>query len=121
MLNKKEIAVMRCIYEVCSKNSDSGIMTDDYIIQSTPEKFKLTAASVDSILHQLEYDGYFECTKSERNSETVNVITLKQKGKAFKRELTQRRRKLVNDMFWKIVFAALGAVVALVVRQILGG
>lgn len=121
MLNNKEIAVMRSIYDVCSKNNDSGIMTDEFIIQSTPEKYKLTASKVDSILHQLEYDGYFECTKSERNGETVNVITLKSKGKAFKRELIQRRRKLVNDMFWRIVFAALGAVVALVVRQILGG
>ena len=121
MLNKKEIAVMRCVYDVCSKNNDSGIMTDEYIIQSTPEKFKLTTDKVDSILHQLEYDGYFECTKSDRKGETVNVITLKSKGKAFKRELIQRRRKLINDMFWRVVFAALGAVVALVVRQIFGG
>ena len=120
MLNRKEIAVMRVIYDICSKNNDSGIISDDFIIESTPEKFKLTSSKVDTILNQLEYDGYFECTKSERNGETVNIITLKQKGKAFKRELIQRRRKLINDMFWRIVFAALGAVVALIVRKILG-
>lgn len=120
MLNKKEIAVMRVIYDVCSKNNDSGIISDDFIIQSAPEKYKLTCAKVDTILNQLEYDGYFECTKSERNSETVNVITLKQKGKAFKRELIQRRRELINTTVWRVVFAALGAVVALVVRKILG-
>ena len=120
MLNRKEIAVMRVIYDICSKNNDSGIISDDFIMESTPEKFKLTSSKVDTILNQLEYDGYFECTKSERKGETVNVITLKQKGKAFKRELIQRRRKLINDMFWRIVFAALGAVVALIVRKILG-
>ena len=120
MLNRKEVAVMRVIYDICSKNNDSGIISDDFIMQSAPEKFKLTASKVDTILNQLEYDGYFECTKSERNGETVNVITLKQKGKAFKRELIQRRRKLINDMFWRVVFAALGAVVALVVNRILG-
>ncbi|MCH5156484.1 MAG: hypothetical protein J1G02_01240 [Clostridiales bacterium] len=119
MLNRKEIAVMRVIYDVCSKNNDSGIISDDFILESTPEKFKLTSAKVDTILNQLEYDGYFECTKSERKGETVNVITLKQKGKAFKRELIQRRRKLINDMFWRIVFAAMGAVVALIVNKIL--
>ena len=119
MLNKKEIAVMRVIYDVCSKNNDSGIISDDFIIQSTPEKYKMTSSKVDTILNQLEYDGYFECTKSERNGETVNVLTLKQKGKAFKRELIQRRRKLVNDMFWRMVSAAAGAVVALIVRSIL--
>ena len=120
MLNRKEIAVMRVIYDVCSKNNDSGIISDDFILQSTPEKFKLTTSKVDAILNQLVYDGYFECTKSERKGETVNVITLKQKGKAFKRELIQRRRKLINDMFWRMVFAAMGAVVALIVNKILG-
>ena len=110
---------MRAIYDVCSKNNDSGIISDDFIVESTPEKFKLTPSKVDTVLNQLEYDGYFECTKSERNGETVNVIALKQKGKAFKRELIQRRRKLVNDMFWRIVFAAMGAVVALIVNKIL--
>lgn len=120
MLNNKEIAVMRVVYDVCKKNNDSGIITDDFIIQSAPEKFKLTASKVDTILNQLEYDGYFECTKSDRKGETVNVITLKSKGKAFKRELLQRRRELIHNTFWRVVFAALGAVVALMVNKILG-
>ena len=119
MLNKKEIAVMRAVYDVCSKNNDSGIISDDFIIQSTPEKYKFDATKIDAILNQLEYDGYFQCTKSDRNGETVNVITLKSKGKAFKRELIQRRRELINSFFWRIVFAALGAVVALIVNRIL--
>lgn len=119
MLNKKEVSVMRAIYDVCKKNNDGGIISDDFIIQSTPEKFKLTTAQVDVILKQLEYDGYFECTKSDRNGKTVNVITLKQKGKAFERELLQRRRELINTTVWRVVFAALGAVVALVVNKIL--
>ena len=119
MLNKKEIAVMRAVYDVCAKNNDSGIISDDFIIQSTPEKFKFDATKVDAILNQLEYDGYFQCTKSDRNGETVNVITLKSKGKAFKRELLLRRRELINSFFWRIVFAGAGAVVALIVNRIL--
>ena len=119
MLNKKEIAVMRAVYEVCAKNNDRGIISDDFIIQSTPEKYKFDATKIDAILNQLEYDGYFECIKSDRNGETVNVITLKSKGKAFKRELLLRRRELINTFFWRIVFAAIGAVVALIVNRIL--
>lgn len=120
MLNKKEISVMRAIYDVCKKNNDGAILSDDFIIESTPEKYKLNAVKVDNILKQLEYDGYFECTKSDRNGETVNVISLKQKGKAFERELSQRRRELINTMIWRVVFAALGAVVALIVNMLLG-
>lgn len=121
MLNKKEVAVMRCVYECCKKHNDSAIISDERIIESCPEKYKLTEVKVDAILKQLEYDGYFECTKSDRNNETVNVISLKQKGKAFEREMVQRRRELINTTIWRIVFAALGAVVALVVNTILKG
>lgn len=119
MLNKKEVAVMRVVYDACKSNNDSCIITDERIIQSTPEKFKLTATQVDVILHQLEYDGYFECTKSDRDGNTVNVVGLKQKGKAFEREMVQRRRELVNATVMRVVFAALGAVVALVVNKLL--
>ncbi len=121
MLNKKEVAVMKCIYERCAKHNDSTIISDETIIQYCPEKLKLNDEKVDVILKQLEYDGYFECTKSDKEGQTVNVITLKQKGKAFKRELVQRRRELINTMIWRVVFAALGAVVALVVNKLLGG
>lgn len=121
MLNKKEVAVMRCIYGYCKKNNDGAIISDRVIIESCPEKYRLDEAQVDTILKQLEYDGYFENTKSERNGKTVNVINLKQKGKAFEREMTQRRRELLNTTLWRIVFAALGAVVALLVSKALGG
>lgn len=121
MLNKREVAVMRCVYNFCSKNNDGAIVSDEVIIGCCPEKFKLNETQVDVILKQLEYDGYFENTKSERNGETVNVVNLKQKGKAFEREMTQRRRELFSAMVWRVIFAALGAVVALLISKILGG
>ena len=99
MLNKKEVAVMKAIYNACKHNNDCTIVTDARIISSTPEKYKLTNNDVDIILKQLEYDGYFECTKSD---------------------LVQRRRELVSTFFWRMVFAALGAVVALAVNKLLG-
>ena len=121
MLNKKEVAVMRAVYDVCKRKNDSCIITDEFIIQSAPEKFKLTPTHGDTILHLWEYDVYFDCPKSDRDGKTVNVITLKPKGKAFERELVQRRRNLINTMTMRIVFAAMGAVVALVVNKILSG
>lgn len=118
MLNKTEVSVMQTIYNVCAKNNDGAIITEDYIIGFTPEKFKLDAVKLDTILKQLEYDGYFECTKSDRNGQTVNVITLNQKGKAFKREMLQRKREVINQLIWRIIFAAAGAVAALIVNSV---
>ncbi len=118
MLNKKEVSVMRVIYESCKKNNGTCIVANSFILQSVPEKHKMDDVKLDVILKQLEYDGYFECTKSNKNGLTVNVINLKQKGKAFKRELVQRRRELVNTTIWRVVFAALGAIVTLIIQRI---
>lgn len=121
MLNKKEVSVMHCIYNACKRNNDSCIISNAFILQSVPEKYKMTDSKIDTILNQLQYDGYFECTKSERKGENVNVITLMSKGKAFKRELIQRRRELINNFFWRMVFAALGAGVGFLVSLMLRG
>ena len=118
MLNQKEVSVMRVIYDACQEHNGTCIIANSFVLQSVPEKYKLNNAKLDSILKQLEYDGYFECTKSNKDGKMVNVINLKQKGLAFKRELVQRRRELVNTTIWRVVFAALGAVVTLVVQKI---
>ncbi len=111
---------MQVIYQTCEKNNSSAIISDDYILSLTPEKYSLTSEKLDSIIQQLEYDGYFECIKSKKDGKLVNVINLKQKGKAFKREMVQRKRELFNTIFWRIIFAAIGAVVALIINKILG-
>jgi DNA-binding PadR family transcriptional regulator len=119
MLSKKEIAVMRVVFDAAKKNNDSAILSAKYILGSMPEKYRASETRVETTLKQLEYDGYIECTKSDKKGEIVNVITLKQKGKAFARELILRRREVVNTFVWRIVFAGAGAVAALIVSNLL--
>lgn len=118
MLSKNEVSVMKTIFDLCKKNNGTCIVANKFVLQSVPEKFNLDDVKLDVILKQLEYDGYFECTKSNKNGTTVNVINLKQKGKAFERELVQRRRELFNTAIWRVVFAAIGAVVALIIQRV---
>ncbi len=121
MLSNKEISVMQCIYKVARSHNDSCIISNKYIMQCVPEKFKLQESHIEGIVKQLEYDGYLECTVSERKGETVNVISLKNKGKAFAREMILRRRELFNTMLWRVIFGGIGAIGALIVSKILGG
>ncbi len=121
MLNNKEISVMHCIYKVCRQHNDSCIISNKYILQSVPEKYKMQESNIDSIVKQLEYDGYLECTVSDRKGQVVNVISLKSKGKAFAREMLLRRRELFNTILWRIIFGGIGAIGALIVSKVLGG
>ena len=118
MLNQREVSVMKVVFDACKRNNGPCIVANNFLLQSVPEKHKLDNIKLDVILKQLEYDGYFECTKSLKDGATVNVIALKQKGKAFERELVQRKRELVSTALWRVIFAAVGAVVALVIQRV---
>ena len=118
MLNQKEVSVMKVIFDACKSNNGTCIIANSFVLQSVPEKHKLDNIQLDVSLKQLEYDGYFDCTKSNKDGTSVNVINLKQKGKAFKRELVQRKRELVSAALWRVIFAAVGAVVALVIQRV---
>ena len=118
MLNKKEVSVMSVIFDACKRNNGTCIIANSFVLQSVPEKHNLDNIKLDVILKQLEYDGYFECTKSNKDGSTVNVINLKQKGKAFQRELVQRKRELISTALWRVIYAAVGAVVALVIQRV---
>ena len=71
---------MKVIFDACKKNNGTCIVANNFVLQSVPEKHKLDNVKLDVILKQLEYDGYFECTKSQKDGATVNVIALKQTG-----------------------------------------
>lgn len=118
MLNQREVNVMSVIFEKCKANNGTCIVSNSFVLQSVGEKHRLDDVKLDTILKQLEYDGYFECTKSDKNGTIVNVINLKQKGKAFHRELEQRRRELISSGVWRIVFASIGAMVTLLIQRI---
>ncbi len=118
MLDKKEFAVMQCVFQLCKSNNNSTIVSDKHIIECCPKKFALTDEQLDTILKQLEFDGYFECTKSLKNEQTVNVITLKRKGQAFEREAVQRKREIASTMALRILYATVGAIVALAINWI---
>lgn len=118
MLDKKEFAVMQCVFNLCKDNNNGTIVSDEHIIDCCPKRFALTNQQVDTILKQLEFDGYFECTKSLKNQKTVNVITLKRKGQAFEREVVQRKREIASTMALRILCASVGAIVALAINWI---
>ncbi len=80
MLNKKKFRLCGR-YSIFAKEKRQRHYNRRANYSKHSRKYKLNATQVDVILHQLEYDGYFECTKSDRDGKTVNVITLKQKEK----------------------------------------
>lgn len=115
-LNAKEVFLMRYIVNKAKNNNFSCIINNDEILDFCPEKYKLTALIIQQTLAKLENDGYFELTISNKKGEQVYIIKLSAFGKAFERSQEQKRREINHRLMWNVIFAALGALVATLVR-----
>lgn len=114
MLNKQENEVMNAVFEMCD-GKGSCLVSPLEIMSLLPEKREYTAEKVESILHTLELDDYFDLIASDRKGERTYVITLHPNGIAYKRTALQMRRNIA----FKVGISVAGAVITFVVGLIL--
>ena len=105
MLSRSENEIMRAVYDLCD-GTDGCLVSPVDILCLLPPKRKYDIPKIDSVLHDLSYDGYFDIITSERKGEKMYVINLKENGFAYKRCAKQRQR----DIMYKIMLAFIGAV-----------
>jgi len=118
MLTRKEKAIMRLVYQKAMEKNKSCIVSVEELLGELDPKLKMQASEIPKILELLEYDGYYELVNSEKKDQPVLVISLRQKGEAFPREVIQERRQLIQRAVMTVGFSALGAIVALIIRSI---
>ena len=114
MLTLQEKIVMEYLFKKCEKTGNC-LVTLQEIIVSISHKKKFTQGKIKDILFSLQQEDYFDIIYSDRQGESVMVITLHAKGKGYPREKVQNNRQLK----YKIIFAFLGAILSFIVGKIL--
>ena len=117
VLSKLEKIVMLLIHEKCI-NKESVLISPNQLIISLLPKYQITAKELDKIINNLVLDGYIDVINSDNKGNHIYCISLKMKGIAFKREMLVQRKSTKNDVIKKIVLAALGVVVTLLLRAL---
>lgn len=117
MLNKREIAVMKVIYDK-AVDRRAAILTEEDIMDALPKKSGITPCDMREIVRQLAMDNYFELIHSEKKGQPVMVITLTRNGEAFERELTQQKRNIRQKLAITVICAIITAVVGIIIRSI---
>ncbi len=117
MLNRQENEVMRAVYELCG-GRESCLVSPYDILSVLPAKRRYTADKVDSILHSLELDDYFELLESDRKGEKVYVVTLRPNGLAYRRGSVQMRRTIAFRVALSVGGAVLTFLVGLILRSV---
>lgn len=114
MLTYQEKLVMEYLFKKCAKSGNCLISLQE-IILSLSHKKKFTEARLKDILFSLQQEDYFDIIYSDRQGESVMVITLHLKGKGYPREKIQNNRQIK----YKILLAFLGAILSFIVGKIL--
>ena len=114
MLSRNENEVMSAVYALCD-GTEGCLVSPIDILSILPSKRGYSAEKLDDIMFALKCDGYFDLITSERKGEKMYVISLKENGRAYKRNAKQRQR----DVTFKIFLAFIGALATFIFGLIL--
>jgi len=117
VMNKKEKAILRLLYERCTGNKGSCILAPMDILRAIPLDIELKREELEPVLEVLGTDDYFDMTISNRKGERVYCFTLKKKGLNIQREEQKAKKELAK----KLLIAVLAALVTFAVGQLLRG
>lgn len=110
MLNKKEKYIMEYLYQNCTGKKSCLIPQRD-IMSFIADKYMVFTEDLDKVMTDLSYDNYIDLVRTDKQGEPVYCVSLKIKGEAFHRELTNDRRSLKKSLINKLLLAVLGAVI----------
>ncbi|MDE6691652.1 MAG: hypothetical protein K2K04_06745 [Clostridia bacterium] len=113
-MNRCENDVMSAVYCLCD-GTDGCLISPLDIMSILPAGRKYSVQRLDDALYSLQTDGYLDVIHSERKGEKMYVISLKENGLAYKRNIRQKRLDVIN----KIALAFVGAVATFVFGLIL--
>ena len=113
-LNKHEAAVMKAVLTL-SDGKENFLISPYDLLAILPPKLKYDEETLEHTLKDLEMDGYFELTASDRKGEKVYVVAMKTDGLNYTRADNQRKRAV----YFKWGVAAVGAVIAALISVLI--
>lgn len=112
-LNRREDEVMGAVFAL--SGGKERLLVSPLEILSLLPKRNLSEEKLDAILRELELDGYFDLTPSDRKGERMYVIHLRSEGLDYRRSAVRRKRTLI----YRLVLAGICAVISFFVGLLL--
>lgn len=118
VLNKKEKAVMRVIYQEADKQDGSCLLTPIDILEKLPLDLAFEESELDVTLKNLEIDEYFDVTRSDKKGELVYCINMLKKGRQFARVERAFRSNLAFKILLTLGLSVATALIGVGIKQL---
>lgn len=116
MLSKVERKVMLTIYQKCQQKNPLLISPKDLkTIVCLPSA---STAELQKIVENLSTDGYFDLIYTEKHGETLYLISLLKKGKAFLRTQKEFKRNIIFRVILSAGLAVMSFIIGLILKAI---
>ena len=119
MLNRVESRIMDFLFEKCL-GKKTVLIPPKEILQGILPKDEITAKQLEAYMKNIALDGFIDVYNSDNKGDLVYVVTLKQKGAAFKRDKQDRVQKRWRSVGWKVALTVIGSVIALILGEFFG-
>lgn len=117
MLEKKEKMVMLLLSEICT-GKKSYLISADKIAEFVSQKYILSIAELDEIMVSLNKDNYIDVVVSDGKRGYFYCISLKNKGKTFKKDLVKQKKELIMLGVRTLCITVLSFVIGLLLKAI---
>lgn len=96
----------------------SSLISPRDIITFCSDKFVIFPAELDTIMTNLCFDNYIDLVRSDKKGEPIFVVSLKQKGEGFYRELDNNKKTWYFLLTRTVILALLGFIISLILKLI---
>jgi predicted transcriptional regulator len=108
---------MEYLFEKCH-GKRTVLISPSEILENIAPKFEITAKQLEFAVKNIVLDGYVDVYHSDKKGSLVYVVTLKQKGEAYQRELDEIKQKRVRSIGWKLLLTAIGVIATYVLTRV---
>jgi len=118
--SKKEKVLMGIIYDAASGKSGQCLLSPLEILGKVPLQVDIREDDLEPLFYNISIDGYFDYERADFKGDRMYLFTLKVKGLSYARDKKNKKRSLIIKIVSAIAFAALGALVKVIIGAIMG-
>ena len=118
-LNKREREVLQAVLSLAD-GKDRMLISPEEILAVLPPKREYDAEKLESVLKDLEMDGYFELVFSDRKGERMYVFHIQTAGLNYKRADKQLKRSVYFRWGVVAIGAVISALIGIIIKAIIG-
>lgn len=118
LLNQKEKLLMNYFFDNCDEKSAKLFSSETLIKFITEKNYAISFTELENIMNFLQKENYIDFVSSDSKKGIIYCVSLKQKGKLFKKDLQNEKKQAINLIIRTIGLAILSFLIGIILKAL---